>query len=169
MKFLLLVLCMIVSLNAAAINHYDAEFPDMSYLKWDDPIWYSNDGETWYTANFVYYAETAFCVTPPKVEGEFPKATACDKTKRSVGLVWYEPKQHDPDMAIKYVLPYDPATLQAPTKTELYGLLTRFENLMKSGDTGSAFSTATEIVRDREDLLRRTEALRKLLNETEYP
>lgn len=148
---------------------WGAEFPDMGHLTWDDPVWYSEDGSKWHQANFVHYSVTTSC---RQVESEntteLIQPSICDQQNRSVGLIWYDKPDHPESLVINYVQPNDP-TLEnppdKPTKAELYGLLTRLENLLKTQDPRSTFSTAEGMMKDRELLLQRIEVLREILKQ----
>lgn len=167
MKIIITILIAIISLNVIATTKQDADFPNLGHLKSGDTIWYSNDSQTWFTANFVYYIEHKSCTKFEPVENEV-RASVCDRQQRSVGIIWYDKPQHPDNYVIRYVRPYDPNSIKKPSKDELLGLLTRFQNLMFPKDLEASYGTAKGLIRDRDDLMNRTTEIRKLINESEY-
>lgn len=172
-----------------------AEWPDLDHLNWDDPVWYSGDGETWYTANFLMQYIGPDCTSGGLDDSGFPVPADCSAKKTQVGLVWYEKPLHPEGMEIAYLrttpddaetpkpapdpepvpdpdpIPYpepvpDPlpeTPVDGPSKAELYGLLTRLENLINTTDPRAAFGTAANMMSDRESLQLRIDALREVL------
>lgn len=140
-----------------------AEFPIMDHLDWDDPVWYSGDGHTWHNANFLTYVTTADC-KDGGVDSDGMKLPAdCSGTKSQVAMVWYDKPLHPEGMQIAYITPDDPSVIPPPSKAELYGLLTRLENLINATEPRAAFSTAANMMADRASLQRRIDAIREIL------
>lgn len=150
-------------------------------LEKDDPIEYSEDGETWYPAHFLDHYVTPYCVAVAPNQDGTPNPSDCSGTSEHLVTIWYEPPQHPEGFRMMYVRPGtlnetepDPEPQPDPTpgpvlpengpsKAELYGLLTRIENLINTTDPKSAFSTATGMMSDKESLQPRIDALREIL------
>ena len=158
--FFVCLLFMMISTMAMS-----AELTHLKYLHEGDPIWYSNDGEAWQQGEFVYF------VSSPKCEATETRQDAtnnqqviysCDENAGVVETVRYQHSTDYDGFIINYVTGVDPS-LPPPTKAELYGLLTRVENLINTNSIPSFFTTAKGLIDDRIDMQRRVELLRENL------
>lgn len=152
MKYFLIIFALSFSASAA-------EFPDMSAVKHGQKVHYSEDGVVWYPANFAFYSETRACPPVEVIEGEeFPPITLCDGVSRSVGIVWNEPPSHPDGMNINYVRPEI-----LISRAEMFGLLTRLENMLSSDDVGFVSRSFSSLITDRAEMLKRVTAMREAL------
>lgn len=178
-----ILLCLLVMASSVR----GAEWPDMDHLDWDDPVWYSGDGQTWYQANFLFEHTGPYCTNGGVDDSGYPIPADCSKTKSQVGLIWYDKPQHPDGMQITHlrtaatepgepdpvepdppVIPDpdpEPEPVEQPSKQAVLGVLTRLENLINSTEPASAFSTARGMMADRETLQPRIDALKDLINE----
>lgn len=82
-------------------------------------------------------------------------------------IVEPEPEPEPEPPVIVEPEPEVPPVVEPINKAQLYGLMTRFENLLNTEDPRAAFSTAASMMRDKADLLERVGIMRQLISEAE--
>ena len=128
-----------------------AEASGLDDLNWGDPVEYSSDGVTWYPAEYLMHDVSKYCIP-----GDI---SSCDSMKQRNRhyIVHTTAKMADVNF------------LQVPytglSKAELYGLLSRLENLINTTEPRAAFSTAANMMSDRESLQLRIDAIREILKD----
>lgn len=185
-----ILLCLLVM----ATSVRGAEWPDMDHLDWDDPVWYSGDGQTWYRANFLFEHTGPYCTNGGVDASGFPIPADCSKTKSHVGLIWYDKPQHPDGMQITHlrtaaaepgepdpvepdppVIPDPDPVDPEPPKTKCLVNPTTFsspalrsppDRLVNLITTGdSAFGTAQRIREDKAELMPRIDEIYRIISE----
>lgn len=160
-------------------------------LEKDDPIEYSEDGETWYPAHFLDHYVTPYCVAVAPNQDGTPNPSDCSGTSEHLVTIWYEPPQHPEGFRMMYVRPGtlnetepdpepqpdptpDPVEPETPVHKCLVNPTTfsgpalrsppdRLVNLITTGD--SAFGTAQRIREDKEELMPRIDEIYRIISE----
>ena len=128
-----------------------AEGLGLDHLSWGDAVEYSSDGQNWYPAEYLLHDDSAFCIA-----GD---VSSCDSLGQNDRHYILHTTEQVTDA--NFIQPAD----TGPTKAELYGLLTRLENLINTTEPRAAFSTAADMMSDRVSLQQRIEALREVLKD----
>lgn len=136
MKFLFL--CLLLSTSAHA-------------LEWGEQVEYSADGQTWYPAEYLTHDDSRFCIA-----GDVSSCDSMGQNDRHYIVHTNEPLADSNYLREPYT---------GPSKAELYGLLIRLENLINTTEPRAAFSTAENMMADRESLQVRIDALREVLKD----
>ncbi|WP_430009965.1 hypothetical protein [Methylophaga lonarensis] len=127
------------------------------------PIWYSEDGVTWYEAQNWGTLQAVECV---------PGVTGCDSFARKNQIVIVHPDEQQAEVVyVRYERPSEPEPVPDPvpepvpeiSTQQLLGLLTRVENLLTTENPRSAFGTAAAMMADRDELMLRVERLREIV------
>lgn len=117
-------------------------------FEWGDVIEYSADGQTWYEAQYLVHDDSPYCIA-----GD---VTSCDSMGQADRHYILHTNQQMAESNYIRAVP-------TVTKSEMYGLLTRIENLINTNSPQSAFNTAANMMRDRESLQQRIDAIREIL------
>lgn len=165
MKTIMLSL-MLIMLPASA---FCAELTAVKYLQKGDPLWYSEDGQTWQQGEFVFFITSPDCETVETRQDtdDYEQLIfSCNDDGSLIDSVQYYLNDSYEGFTINYVTGIKPGT-PPPSKAELYGLLTRVENLINTNSIPSFFSTAGGLINDRIDMQRRVDVLRDTLKQTD--